>query len=217
MLDAHCTTWKALFQTLLDPRHRRGCRYPWWVLLTLSMAAVVSGHRHPQAMIEWLGEHADLLRERVWLRLPSGATLRRALRYVDIADWEARTAATAPRPPTGLQARALDGKTLRGAGRHGQPTHVVEEVVHGSGLVLWQQAVATKSNEIPLVRRMLADRDLTGLLYTLDALHTQWETADLMVRQGGHQRQPTPPVPHPARVVRGSRLARRIGGDRAYV
>jgi len=189
MLDSDCTTWKALFQTLPDPRHRRGCRYPWWVLLTLIMTAVVSDQHHPQAIIQWIGEHADLLRGQVWPRLPSGATLRRALRHVDIHDLEARlrrwTVRHAPRPTQGLQARALDGKTLRGATQHGQPTHVVEEVVHGSGIVLWQQAVAAKSNEIPLVRRMLAHRDLTGLLYTLDALHTQVETAAQIVDQGG--------------------------------
>jgi predicted transposase YbfD/YdcC len=190
MFDAHCTTWKALFQTLPDPRHRRGCRYPWWVMLTLIMTAVASGQRHPQAIIQWTSEHADLLREQVWPRVPSGSTLRRVLRYVAIAELEAQvsawTAQRAPRPSSGLQARALDGKTLRGAGRHGQPTHLVAEVVHGSGLVLWQQAVAAKSNEIPLARRILADRDLTGLLYTLDALHTQLETAELIVRQRGH-------------------------------
>jgi hypothetical protein len=158
--------------------------------LTLIMTALVSDQHHPQAIIQWITEHADLLCEQVWPRLPSGATLRRALRHLDLRDLEARlqqrVAPQASRPARGIQARALDGKTLHGATRHGQPTHVVEEVVHGSGLVLWQQAVAAKSNEIPLVRRMLAQRDLTRLLYTLDALHTHWETAELIVRQGGH-------------------------------
>ncbi len=102
-----------------------------------------------------------------------------------------RDCATAPnrrRQPQepGLQARALDGKTIRGAGRHGHPLHVVEEVVHGSGMVLWQQAVARKSNEIPLVQRMLAHRTLDGLLFTMDALHSQVATATLIVEQGGH-------------------------------
>jgi predicted transposase YbfD/YdcC len=190
MLDQHCTTWKTFFQSLPDPRHARGRRYPWWVLLTMIMAALASGQTHPQAMRQWVEEHGDQLQARLWQRLPSGSTLRRALRSIDVLDLENRLrqwmAAQVERPVQTIQARALDGKTLRGTGQHGHPVHVVEEVLHGSGLVLWEQAVAAKSNEVPLVQYMLADRDLTGLLFTMDALHTQERTARLILDQGGH-------------------------------
>ncbi|MGO8949918.1 MAG: ISAs1 family transposase [Ktedonobacterales bacterium] len=190
MLEPYDTTWIDLFQTLPDPRHRRGCRFPWWVLLTIIMMALASNQHHPKAMSEWAEEHAELLHRHVWRRLPSATTLRRVLCLVDVVDLEARlrhrAEPVAQQQEPGLQARALDGKTIRGAGRHGHPLHVVEEVVHGSGLVLWQQAVARKSNEIPLVQHMLAHRTLDGLLFTMDALHSQITTATLIVEQGGH-------------------------------
>ena len=54
---------------------------------------------------------------------------------------------------------------------------------HRSGLVLGQEAVEHKSNEIPAVRTLLTGLDLTGRVVTLDAMHTQDETARCLVEQ----------------------------------
>lgn len=89
-------------------------------------------------------------------------------------------------PNAGLHARALAGKTLRGTGRHGHPLHVVEEVGHERGVVLWQPAVAAKRNDIPLVPRLLAQRSLRGIRYPMDALNSQGETAPRILDQEGH-------------------------------
>ncbi len=72
---------------------------------------------------------------------------------------------------------------MRGTGTHGQSLHVVSEVCHGSGPVIQQQAVDQKSDEIPLVQRLLAQRDLRGLVVTMDALR---RTASHIVEQDGH-------------------------------
>ncbi len=53
MPEPYDNTWIDLFQTLPDPRHRRGCRFPWWVLLTIIMMALASNQHHPKAMSEW--------------------------------------------------------------------------------------------------------------------------------------------------------------------
>jgi hypothetical protein len=84
------------------------------------------------------------------------------------------------------QARALDGKTVCGAGTHGHPVPVVREVLHGSGAVLHQQVVGAKTNEIPVAQQLLSGRDLHGIVFTLDALHTQQATTHLILDQGGH-------------------------------
>lgn len=92
---------------------------------------------------------------------------------------------------------AIDGKAVRGAQTHGSNVHLVSVVTHAQGLTLDQCAVEAKSNEIPAVQRLLARRDLRGWVVTLDAMHTQRATAELILRQGGHylmvvkQNQPT--------------------------
>ena len=70
-----------------DPRHQRGRRYPWALLLVLVAAALVSGQRHGRGIGPWVHEHAGQWRALLgWpgTRLPSEATLRRAVRCLDV-------------------------------------------------------------------------------------------------------------------------------------
>jgi len=183
-----------------DPRAERGRRYAWTTLLTLICAALLSGMTTGAAIGQWVHEHAHEWQPwlpTAWGRVPSAATLRRALQRVDVVALEAclqaytEQALAAPSAPqgrsaTGLRALAVDGKAVRGAQRHGAKVHLVSIVTHAQTQVIGQVAVAAKSNEIPAVRALLQDRDLHGCLVTLDAMHTQHATARMIVAQGGH-------------------------------
>jgi predicted transposase YbfD/YdcC len=74
---------------------------------------------------------------------------------------------------------SIDGKTVRGAKRKGgKAPHLVAAPAHGIGAVLGKVAVNEKSNEIPAARELLkAFADLAGAVLTIDALHTQHDTA----------------------------------------
>jgi predicted transposase YbfD/YdcC len=78
---------------------------------------------------------------------------------------------------------AVDGKAVRGAkGSDGKAPHLVAALAHGIGAVLGQVAVTAKSNEIPAVRELLkAFADLAGAVITIDALHTQGDTAQVIL------------------------------------
>ncbi len=149
MPEPYDSTWIDLFQTLPDPRHRRGCRFPWWVLLTVIIMALASNQHQPKAMSEWIDEHAELLRRHVCpLPVPH---LRRVLRMVDVADLQDRLRHRAE--PAGRrmdQGAALAWMhPIRSAGRHATRCCGGRGGA-GSGIVLWQQAVERKSNQIPL-------------------------------------------------------------------
>ena len=76
-----------------DPRKARGKRHPWGLIMTLIAAALVAGQRNGRAIGQWVGEHAAELRTQLALPerpLPSPATLRRALRTIDVPALEAR-------------------------------------------------------------------------------------------------------------------------------
>jgi predicted transposase YbfD/YdcC len=186
------TSLSAALADVPDPRRARGRRYPWPLLLTLIAAGLVSGQRGLRAISQWVGEHAaevvaalDPPRG----RLPSASTLRRAVRAVDAAALEARVAAfTAglPTPPTRWQGQALDGKAVRGANRRGAGVHLVSRVRHADAVVLGQVAVAAKSNEITAAPRLLAGRDLAGVVGTMDAQLTQRALAEQILAQHGH-------------------------------
>jgi predicted transposase YbfD/YdcC len=134
---------------------------------------------------------------------PDEATLRRVMQRVDpdrvddaFAAWlaahqsVARPAAqpTAAQPlatAAGRLAVALDGKTVRGARDHADPAsrapHLLSAVEHAGCVVLAQRQVDHKSNEITAARPLLEPLDLTGVLVTADAIHTQRELADWLV------------------------------------
>jgi hypothetical protein len=81
---------------------------------------------------------------------------------------------------------AIDGKTVRGARTaKAVAPHLVAAFDHAAGTVLGQVAVAAKSNEIPAVRDFLACFDLTGPVVTVDAMHTQTDTATANTSAGG--------------------------------
>ena len=81
---------------------------------------------------------------------------------------------------------AIDGKTVRGArNKDGKAPHLVAALAHGIGAVLGQVAVDAKSNEIPAVRDLpKAFASLADAVITIDALHTQDDTAQAITGRG---------------------------------
>jgi predicted transposase YbfD/YdcC len=203
MDKAQYSTLLEALQDVSDPRKARGQRYAWVVLLTLISGAMVSGQRTAHAMADWVRLHTVELTTALHVsreRLASEATLRRALRAIDVGQLEERltqfSAHLAAATPTAgtiqtttgetLQGQAVDGKALRGARAYGAAPHLVSLVRQGSGLVLAETAVVEKSNEITAVPRLLVGRDLSGTVTTMDAMHTQTTTAQQILDQGGH-------------------------------
>lgn len=83
---------------------------------------------------------------------------------------------------------ALDGKTIRRSGdrRTGQDAlHVVSAYATAQRLVLAQEAVATKANEITTLPTLLDRLALAGQIVTIDAIGCQRELAAQIVDGGG--------------------------------
>jgi hypothetical protein len=75
----------------------------------------------------------------------------------------------------------LDGKEPRHTGGH----HVLTAVTVPSQHYLGSAMVDEKTNEIPVARELFAQLDLDGRIVSLDALHTQDETARALVLEHG--------------------------------
>jgi hypothetical protein len=85
--------------------------------------------------------------------------------------------AATPIPP----AFAADGKRLAGARRpDGTRVNLLSLVDHATATTLAQHEIAAKTNEIPELATLLAGLDLTGSLISVDALHTQRDTATMI-------------------------------------
>lgn len=174
-----------------DPRKRRGQRYPWRLLLGLIATALLSGQPHGRAIGQWVQEHGDDLRERLgWTgrRLPSAATLRRALVAMDLNALDAGISALVPeaeRQDDGSVAGlALDGKVVRGAAHHGQRIWLVGLADH-QGRMRAQTALQDGQSELAAARDLLAGLDLTGQVVTMDAAFTDGDLAQQIQANGG--------------------------------
>jgi hypothetical protein len=176
-----------------DPRDRRGVRYPLAGMLALAVTATVAGCRSFAAIGQWATETAADKLASFGLsssRAPDESTLRKLFARIDadafdraLGVWMWTRTFTVDR----RRVIALDGKTVRGARTRpdGKAPHLVAAYDHGAGAVLGQVAVDTKSNEIPAARTLLGQLDLDGAVVTMDAMHTQTDTATTITGAGG--------------------------------
>ena len=178
-----------------DPRDPRGVRHALPVVLAMTAAAVLAGARSCTAIGEWVADQGqDVMKQlgAAGSERPSESTIRRVLTRVDGQVLDQLIGAFVWTRSAVIDQRrviAIDGKTIRGArSRHdpdqGTP-HLVAALDHHAGAVLGQVAVSAKSNEIPAVRTLLASFDLTGAVVTVDAMHTQIDTAQVIIEAGG--------------------------------
>ena len=119
---------------------------------------------------------------------PSDSTFQRVLHQADavavahlIGQWLIEQEMGA------LAQLAVDGKVLRGSGRHdGKPLQLLSAVTHHLRLTLDQVAIEEKSNEIPALKPLLKKLDLPpGVLITADAMHCQQESARFITQELG--------------------------------
>jgi predicted transposase YbfD/YdcC len=173
------------------------------VVLTATVCAVAAGARSFVAVAEWV---ADLPAELAVVlgvdrRCPSESAIRRLLGKVDADRFDTvigafvQTLTAAVAPAGRRRVLAVDGKSLRGS-RHTDADgvthpgrHLLAVIDHHTRTVLGQVDVDGKTNEItafaPLLDTLVRT-DLTGVVITADALHTQREHVDELHRRGAH-------------------------------
>ena len=175
--------------TIPDPRKRRGVRHKIQSLLATGICAVLAGARSFTAMAEWAAEQSPAMLQRLGSKRghpPSERTYRRLFGSLDVAELDRRTGQWMAeqqwlRAGAGV---ALDGKTVRGSRDGAQGAlHLLSAIVHGSGAVVAQVAVESKTNEITQVEPLLDGLHIPGAVVTADALLTQKKIAHYLVEE----------------------------------
>lgn len=183
-----------LVERVPDPRKPRGVRHRLATVLAVALAATIAGARSFTAIFEWAADTDTATRAALGITtgvVPSESTIRRCLQRLAadgldqlIGAWLTDRATTSS---DGRRVIAFDGKTLRGArDAAGNLVHLLAGLCQHTGAVLAQIAVGAKTNEIPLLRTLIATMDLTGVVVTADAPHCQRDTATAIVDAGAH-------------------------------
>ena len=172
-------------------RKRRGT-YPLWSLLAIYLLAVLcEAPRGSKDLAKFARKLSQEQRRALGIRprrgrypAPSQPTFWRLLEEVSGAQLEkvllrVQEQWRGPAPPNELI--ALDGKEPN----HGDGHSVLTAVCVPSQYYLGSAVVDTKTNEIPVAQNLFPTLDLKSRFVSLDALHTQTETARDIVLEGG--------------------------------
>lgn len=179
------------FSALEDPREGWRVLYPLPEILLLVLCATLAGMEDFVEIRLWGQERLDFLRRFLAFErgIPSHDVLNDVLNALDaelfkrcFASWVETLR------DTDAEIIAIDGKTSRRTHARNKgvpPLHLVSAWASRQRLVLGQEAVADKSNEIIAIPLLLQRLELTGALVTIDAIGTQIEIARTITGGGG--------------------------------
>lgn len=173
------------------PRQAGKVLYPLPEILLLLLCATIAGADDFVEIALWGREHLSFLRRfRPYQRgIPSHDVLCDVIAAIDpeafkacFLSWVETLRSKAP------DIIAIDGKTSRRSHARSKgrlPLHTVSAWATRQRLLLGQEAVAEKSNEIVAIPALLQRLDLHGALVTIDAMGTQTAVAQVILDGGG--------------------------------
>jgi predicted transposase YbfD/YdcC len=179
------------FAALEDPRQTAKVLDPLPEILLLLLAGTLAGADDFSEMQLWGNEQLAFLRRLLPYQhgIPGHDTLGEVVAALDPAlfkacfvSWVEGLRETAP------DIVAIDGKTsrrrhARSKGR--EPLHLVSAWASRQRLVLGQETVSGKSNEITAIPLLLERLALDGALVTIDAIGAQTGIAETILKRGG--------------------------------
>lgn len=212
------------FSVIKDPREAWRVAHPLPEVLLLVVCGTMAGCDDYEAIAAWGEKHLPFLRRYLPYRfgVPGGRWLELLMNRINPALFAAAFTAwvreTWPQRP---ELVAIDGKTSRRSHDRAtgkEPLHLVSAYATLSRLVLGQEAVEGKTNElsaIPVLLEKLAQGGgLKGVLVSIDAIATNAKIAQAINRRrrlsAGGQGQPAKLARRDAKRLRRRRLHRQF-------
>jgi predicted transposase YbfD/YdcC len=189
-----------MLEKVTDPRSRHGRRHKIVFVLAVALVAVLAGATSfrqigdqaadmPQDLLRKLGAERSFFKRK--FLAPSEATIRRVLQKIDSKELDLAAGAwlfeRARRDRDGRLVIGCDGKVLRGArtDENGQFT-LFSAMIHSVGVPVGQVEVPADTTEVTQVEALLdaVPVEEGNTVVTVDAAHTQRETAECIVGRG---------------------------------
>lgn len=184
-------SFESYFGDLKDPRVERTKLYPLVEILFVVLCGSVCGAESWRDFVLFGKEKLEFLREYYAFNngIPSKNTFARVFAALNTEAFKKCFIKWVKSLQALLnEVIAIDGKTLCNSIDKINGTsaiHMVSAFATGARLVLAQQAVDEKSNEITAIPKLLDLLDLRGHIVTIDAMGTQKAIAKQIIDQGG--------------------------------
>jgi len=178
--------------TLKDKRRGQAQQHKIDVVLMITIMATMSGYQGYRAIGDFAQRYKKQIVKYLELekdRVPAYATVRRVVQEIDhkkFGDIFTKWMKHYMRK-SNSQWIAVDGKAIKGTKQKEEDkklAHLVSFFASDSKEILIARKTADKSNEIPLVQKMMEEFPLKDMIITLDALHCQTKTLQAIKDNG---------------------------------
>ena len=172
------------------PRHQSYVKYPLADILIIIMCAVLSGLDTLGDLATYAKNRGEFVGKELGIKkVPCKATFGRILSMIDGKQiGEAIIHVLQNRLGTTGEVVAMDGKAICSTAKPGNPhsaLQILSAYVTSSGIILGQESIHEKANEIPVFQEMLIYLDIEGKTVTADAMHCQRETCRRVIQGKG--------------------------------
>lgn len=179
------------FKDIEDPRSERNRDYTMSEILLVTLCAVISGAEGWQDVEDFGKAKIDYLRQFLPYKngIPSDDTYRRFFRAIDPKKFQElfRTWVESLQSQMQRKLIAIDGKSSRHSfDGETEMLHMVSAYASEARLVLAQEKVSEKSNEITAIPKLLEWLDLRGTTVTIDAMGCQYAIAEQIIQKEGN-------------------------------
>jgi predicted transposase YbfD/YdcC len=176
------------FEQLDDPRVPGLVTYPLNEILLCTLCGIICRATDWEEVSCWGKYHLKWLKKFLPFEsgIPNSGTFARVFNAIDSKKFKACFDTWISDLPIKLNGKqvAIDGKTVRGSKLAPDGTgaaHIVSAFVHEYGLVIGQEKVNEKSNEITAIPELLTNLALEGSIISIDAIGTQKEIVKQIV------------------------------------
>lgn len=175
------------FSDIDDPRSSRNQKHPLITLIGTTLLASIAGIDSFSGFADFTEAHYERLIE--YFDFPYGSpshdTYQRLWDAINPSQfYQSFVLFTASLSKITQTFINLDGKTIRHSGDE-KALHIVSAWCHANQLVLAQEKVDSKSNEITALPKLIELLDLTGRIVTIDAMGAQRDICSKIIAQGG--------------------------------
>ena len=178
------------FEVIEDTRHQSYVKHKLSHILMIVMCAVLCGLDELGDIVTFAENKAEFFRKNYGIeKIPSKATISRVL---SIVDGQKVASIIIDMMKTSIsrdeKVIAVDGKAIRSTSKADKPysaLQIITAYLTESGVVLGQEKINEKTNEIPVFQQMLEYMNIKGKTITADALHCQKETCAKIIKKQG--------------------------------
>ncbi len=176
------------FKKLENPRSQRNRLYTMSEILLVTLCAAICGAEGWQDVEDFGKLKIEHLKIYLPYKngIPSDDTFRRFFRSIDPESFQNlfREWVKSLQPILTHKVIAIDGKSSRPSfDGEGNMLHMISAYATEAHLVLAQEKVSEKSNEITAIPKLLEWLDIRGSTVTIDAMGCQYKIADKILRK----------------------------------